>query len=146
MGLERKKVWSFPFSQMGDVMDIRLGSKVGRDEFSWCCCCFLVFPKVEMRIRTCLQLIHLEVYVQREPEAEKKLTQKDPSAYGVGPTRIPKLQTTQVSSEFIRDLSRGRYSLIWPKRLCAIEHGMIFRVFRNRVRSHGLVTVYKASL
>lgn len=52
---------------------------------------------VEMRIRTCLQLIDLEVYVQRELEAEKKLTQKDPSAYGVGPTRIPKLQTTPVS-------------------------------------------------
>ena len=57
-----------------------------------------------MRIRTCLQLIHLEVYVQRELEAEKKLTQKDPSAYGVGPTRLPNLQTTQVSSEFIHRL------------------------------------------
>lgn len=54
-----------------------------------------------MRIKTCMQLIHLEVYVQREPEAEKKLRQKDPSAYGVGPTRLPKLQTTQVTSEFI---------------------------------------------
>ena len=54
-----------------------------------------------MRIKTLLQLIYLEVYVQRELEAQKKLTQKDPSAYGVGPTRLPKLQTTQVSSEFI---------------------------------------------
>ena len=54
-----------------------------------------------MRIKTCLQLTHLEVSVQRELEAEKKLTQKDPSAYGVGPTRLPKLQTTQLTSEFI---------------------------------------------
>lgn len=73
-----------------------------------------------MRIRTCLQLIDLEVYVQRELEAEKKLTQKDPSAYGVGPTRIPKLQTTPVSSRLIhRWLSisfRLRFSvLIYPE-------------------------------
>ena len=92
-----------------------------------------------MRIKTCLQLIHLEVYVQRELEAEKKLTQKDPSAYGVGPTRLPKLQTTQESSEFIHRwfsisyvfllrLSRGRHSLIWPKRVCVVEQGMAFRV------------------
>ena len=49
-----------------------------------------------MQVDTELPLHHLEVYVMREFEAEKKLTAKDPNSYGVGPTRITKLEVTQV--------------------------------------------------
>lgn len=70
-----------------------------------------------MKIKTCLQLIHLEVYVQRELEAEKKLTQKDPSAYGVGPTRIPKLQTTPISSRLIHRWLSSVFGYVFLLRL-----------------------------
>ena len=53
-----------------------------------------------MRIKTHLQLSQLEVYVQREPEADKKLKGKDPNAYGLGPTKLHKLNVTQVASTF----------------------------------------------
>lgn len=43
---------------------------------------------VEMRIRAHMQLSVIEVYVQRDHRAEEKLTKKDPSLYGVGPTRF----------------------------------------------------------
>ena len=54
-----------------------------------------------MRIKTYLPLSELCVYVQREPEAEKKLTAKDPRSYGVGPTRFDKLTINPVASMFI---------------------------------------------
>ena len=41
-----------------------------------------------MRIRAHMQLSVIEVYVQRDHRAEEKLTKKDPSLYGVGPTRF----------------------------------------------------------
>ena len=44
-----------------------------------------------MEIETLLPLSHLEVYVMRDFEAEKKLVVKDPNSYGVGATRIPKV-------------------------------------------------------
>ncbi|XP_078374047.1 uncharacterized protein LOC144657574 isoform X2 [Oculina patagonica] len=50
--------------------------------------------KVVMQIETELPLNHLEVYVMREIEAEKKLTTKDANSYGVGPTRITQLDIT----------------------------------------------------
>jgi len=53
--------------------------------------------QVEMRIKSHLQLSQLEVYVQREPEADKKLKSKDPNAYGLGPTKLDKLNITQVA-------------------------------------------------
>ena len=53
-----------------------------------------------MRIKTHLQLSQLKVYVQREPEADKKLKGKDPNAYGLGPTRLHKLNVSQVASTF----------------------------------------------
>ena len=53
-----------------------------------------------MRIKSHLQLSQLEVYVQREPEADKKLKSKDPNAYGLGPTKLDKLNVTQVASKF----------------------------------------------
>ena len=54
-----------------------------------------------MRIKSCQQLIQLAVYVQREPEAEKKLTQKDPHVYGLGPTRLNhRLHVADVSCTF----------------------------------------------
>ena len=49
-----------------------------------------------MQIETQLRLNHLEVYVMREFEAEKKLTLKDPK-YAVGPTRITQLDVTQAT-------------------------------------------------
>ena len=52
-----------------------------------------------MQVETELPLIHLEVYVMREFEAEKKLTAKDPNSYGVGPTRIDQLEIKQVAGE-----------------------------------------------
>lgn len=55
-----------------------------------------------MRIKTHLPLSQLQVYVQREPEAEKKLKAKDPNCYGLGPIRLDKLNITQVASAFNR--------------------------------------------
>ncbi|XP_068709507.1 uncharacterized protein [Montipora foliosa] len=54
--------------------------------------------QVEMRIKTYLPLSELCVYVQREPQAEKKLTEKDPRSYGVGPTRFDELTINPVAS------------------------------------------------
>ena len=54
-----------------------------------------------MKIKTHLQLSQLYVYVQREPQAEKKLTAKDPNSYGVGPTKLEKLNVTPVNSRLI---------------------------------------------
>lgn len=50
-----------------------------------------------MQIETKLALQELHVYVMREFEAEKKLMAKDPNSYGVGPTRITKLDITQLA-------------------------------------------------
>ena len=50
-----------------------------------------------MQIETKLPLRELHVYVMREFEAEKKLEAKDPNSYGVGPTRITKLDITQLA-------------------------------------------------
>ena len=50
-----------------------------------------------MQIETKSPLRELHVYVMREFEAEKKLMAKDPNSYGVGPTRITKLDITQLS-------------------------------------------------
>lgn len=52
--------------------------------------------KVEMEIDTHLPLRHLEVYVMRDFEAEKKLVGKDPVAYGVGETRFPQPVVKQI--------------------------------------------------
>jgi len=53
-----------------------------------------------MQIETKLPLSELHVYVMREFEAEKKLVAKDPNSYGVGPTRITKLDITQLAGAF----------------------------------------------
>lgn len=50
-----------------------------------------------MQIETEHALHHLEVYVLREFEAEKKLTAKDPNSYGLGPKRIIQLDVTQAN-------------------------------------------------
>ena len=51
-----------------------------------------------MRIKTFLPLSELCVYVERDLEAEKKLTLKDPSSYGVGPTKFEHLRISKVAS------------------------------------------------
>lgn len=54
---------------------------------------------VEMRIRAHMQLSVIEVYVQRDHKAEEKLTKKDPSLYGVGPTRFENPMIEEVLSD-----------------------------------------------
>ena len=41
-----------------------------------------------MRIQAHMEPSMIEVCVQRDQRAEEKLTKKDPSSYGVGPTRL----------------------------------------------------------
>lgn len=53
--------------------------------------------QVDMQVETNIPLQELYVYVMREFEAEKKLMAKDPSSYGVGPTRITNLDITQLA-------------------------------------------------
>ena len=70
----------------------RVGTRKQMSSLFKCCTiyrCILLFAfQVEMRIQAHMQLSVIEVYVQRDQRAEEKLAKKDPSSYGVGPTRF----------------------------------------------------------
>lgn len=65
-----------------------------------------------MQVETKFPLRQLHVYVMREFEAEKKLQAKDPISYGVGPTRITKLDISQLPGMFYATCSRAK-SVAW---------------------------------